>query len=739
MELYKYFKDGVRYNLISSDDDNAMDIIALYFNWALKNNKKCIFYKHEQNVGELEFFLGQCGYNVKELIESKRLVIDSAYDYFVGKKVYVNTQILVDTIQNALKEGFSGVAIVADRSCFFESEYIEDILYQYEKKLDSIFKTYPASALSIYDIDKFGVDGFFAIMHLNPNFIYKVINEVFVHNKDIVNFSYEETLGIVYTFLKRREKSVRESKIFGFISDLATEISYKKDEREIVETTLKYICSTNYASFGFVDLCLEDGHSDIVAYNLPEEIIELYYSSDIKAKVEEYFDKLKYVLVDFNDLNDDYKEVFTKYNVYSCAVIPIKYNGFNFGYLWLASKDINSALSENVEFLYKVCQAVAKILLQFKNYKKIQERMFLSSKLQALGELTGGIAHEFNNILTPILGYVQVLKDKIQDKELLKYISMIEESAKDGAKIVRRIQDFSKKKRKTWELVDLDKAIIYSVEITKPKWAYEAQVEDKKIDIVLNLNSGAYVEGIATEVREIFINLISNSIDAMPYGGKVEISSFNEDNFVVVKVKDNGVGMSKEVLSRIFEPFFTTKNERGNGLGLHIVYNIISSMNGFIEVKSKENVGTEFTIKFPKKESGLICAENDLNIKDSKSLNILIIDDQVQVANVVSEMLKILGHNCVTILDAKEVDKLDLKDFDVVMCDLAMPDVSGVEVAKRVKSKSRVYFILMTGWVGKLKDEDLAFIDYVIQKPFSMEDLKKALEEVTFQNQEFAV
>ncbi|KRQ87658.1 Sporulation kinase A [Caloramator mitchellensis] len=734
MQLDKYLRDGVRYHLISSDDDNVTDIIALYFDWALRNNKKCILYKHAQNLKELEFFLEQYGYCFDALVKSGKLLIDSAYNYFVENKVYLNTEILIKTINNAIEEGFNGVAVVADRECFFESEYGEEILYQYEKKLDDIFSNNPISALSIYNLDKFGVDGFFAITHLNPNFIYKVINEIFIHNKDIVSFSYEEALGIVYTFLKRREKSVRESKIYNFISNIATEVSYKKNEGEIIETTLKYICNTSYANFGFVDMNANEseGITDLISYNVPNEIIEIYFSDNLKKKTSVNFDRLKYWLINVNELDKHYKEIFNRYNIASSVVIPIKYDDNIFGYMWLASRDTNNSLFDNAEFLYKVCETVAKIILQFKKYKKIQDSMVLTSKLQALGELTGGIAHEFNNILTPILGYVQVLREKIRDSELCNYLDMIEESAKDGAKIVKRIQDFSSKRNKAVEQVDIDKAILHSVEITKPKWAYEAQVEQKKIEMRLNLRSGSFIEGITTEVREIFVNLISNAVDAMPNGGQIEIESYNEKDVVIIRVKDNGIGMNNEVLSRIFEPFFTTKNERGNGLGLHIVYNIINSMKGNIEVNSVENKGSEFIIRFPRRARMLNDEEKIISSINQKRLNILVIDDQSQVAAVVSEMLEVLGHNTQVVNDdEKIIETFDKNNFDVVICDLAMPNITGVQISKMIKQRKKdAAFILMTGWLGKLKNDDLDCVDYIINKPFSIEELKKALNEI---------
>lgn len=128
------------------------------------------------------------------------------------------------------------------------------------------------------------------------------------------------------------------------------------------------------------------------------------------------------------------------------------------------------------------------MLVEYRRYKKIQDSLIQSRKMQALGELTGGIAHEFNNILTPIIGYIQILKNNINDPILSRYIELIEESAKDGAKIVKRIQDFSKSKHKEKELCDVDRIIIQSVEITKPRWTYESQISKKSIDVKLDLN-----------------------------------------------------------------------------------------------------------------------------------------------------------------------------------------------------------------------------------------------------------
>ncbi|GFR34875.1 ATP-binding protein [Thermobrachium celere] len=351
--------------------------------------------------------------------------------------------------------------------------------------------------------------------------------------------------------------------------------------------------------------------------------------------------------------------------------------------------------------------------------------------MQALGELTGGIAHEFNNILTPILGYIQILKNNINDPILNRYIELIEESAKDGAKIVKRIQEFSKSKHKEKELCDINRIIIQSVEITKPKWTYESQICKKSIEVKLDLKAKGFVEGTATELREVFVNIISNAIDAMPNGGLLKIVSYNKNGNIIIKIRDTGIGMTDEVKEKIFEPFFTTKNERGNGLGLSIVYSIIKEMNGTIDVVSKVNEGTEFEIRLPAKGTGLNIEYLSENKEERRAHRVLVIDDQEPVAEAVSEMLKNLGHISEFVVDDEEaLEFINKKDYDAVMCDLAMPNCTGIELAERIKSVKNIPVILMTGWLGNLSEDEKNHVDEIVQKPFSIEELRDVIQKV---------
>ncbi|WP_027308775.1 ATP-binding protein [Caloramator sp. ALD01] len=739
MDFDKYFQRGVRYTLINTDDDYAYDVIAEFISWGIRNNRKCYYFVDRDVLTSLDFYLRQANMDMIELIASNKLIVQSSQLFFANNNINSAYQNIKDMAKDAVMDGYDGIAIISDREAFCHSDYDEEFLYNYEKELNDIFEKYPVSAISCYNIDKFGVDALFAITHLNPNFIYKNNDEVYVHINDEGFFTKEETLGIVQEFLKKREKVIRENKVYKFISKLSGELSYKKDEGEILETALSIICSSISANRGFVVLfenndLPKDFNSDyVISYNITDDIVNTYKQhiegGTYNPKVT--FSKLNCLVYHTKDISGPIKDVMQKNNILSCITIPIKFDENILGCMWLSSQDKYFSFEDSSEFLYMVCQTIGKMLVEFRRYKKIQDSLIQSRKMQALGELTGGIAHEFNNILTPILGYIQILKNNIDDPILNRYIELIEESAKDGAKIVKRIQEFSKPKHKEKELCDINRIIIQSVEITKPKWTYESQISKKSIEVKLDLKAKGFVEGTATELREVFVNIISNAIDAMPNGGFLHIESFNKKGNIVVKIKDTGVGMTEEVKEKIFEPFFTTKNERGNGLGLSIVYSIIKEMNGHIDVSSQVNEGTEFEIKLPAKGAGLSREHLNESCEEKQIYKILVIDDQEPVAEAVSEMLKSLGHDSVYVVDDEEALKLIEKyDFDAVMCDLAMPNCTGAELSEKIKKMKEIPVVLMTGWLGNLNDSDKKYIDDIIQKPFSIEELKDTIQRI---------
>ena len=232
--------------------------------------------------------------------------------------------------------------------------------------------------------------------------------------------------------------------------------------------------------------------------------------------------------------------------------------------------------------------------------ERIREQFSQMEKLSALGELASGVAHDFNNTLAGILGRAQLLQRTNDPEKLQRGLDIIIKTAEDGAKTVKRIQDFARQRRDhDFELVSVDQILMDASEITRPRWKNCAEASNIHITVDLQIGSNAMVMGDDSELREVLVNMVFNAIDAMPEGGTLTLSTSMVDESVVIKIVDTGVGMYPEVRSRIFDPFFTTKGKAGLGLGLAVSFGIIRRHGGNVEVESQYGSGTEFRITLP--------------------------------------------------------------------------------------------------------------------------------------------
>jgi signal transduction histidine kinase len=241
--------------------------------------------------------------------------------------------------------------------------------------------------------------------------------------------------------------------------------------------------------------------------------------------------------------------------------------------------------------------------------KATQDQLIQSEKLRALGNLASGVAHDFNNILAAILGRTQLLLRKVQDPDLLKWLKVIEQLTNAGAETVERIQKFARTHRacseKDFQELNINEIVQEVVEITRPKWKDEAELKGINIDIETDLGEMSTSIGNVSEIKEVLTNMIFNSIEALPEGGKIIIKTRTRGEDILISVSDNGLGMIEEVKKKVFEPFFTTKRDKRNGLGLSVAYGIITRHNGEITVESQPGEGTTFTIKLPAKQERL--------------------------------------------------------------------------------------------------------------------------------------
>ena len=264
--------------------------------------------------------------------------------------------------------------------------------------------------------------------------------------------------------------------------------------------------------------------------------------------------------------------------------------------------------------------------------KEERERAARADKLRALGQLASGVAHDFNNSLAAILGRAQLLRRQVHDEALLRNLDIIQTAAEDAAATVRRIQTFARKSPvKEFELLDVRSLLQDAVEITRTRWQNEARLRGLEYDVKLEAVSGLNTFGSASELREVFVNLIVNAVDAMPRGGKLRISCNGNDGRLQLQFNDNGTGMADDVRQKIFEPFFSTKGAHGTGLGLSVSYSIIERHEGSIKVESEPGNGTTFTIDLPAVIEEISKAD-EITVPDSTPrLKILVIDDEEPV------------------------------------------------------------------------------------------------------------
>ena len=365
--------------------------------------------------------------------------------------------------------------------------------------------------------------------------------------------------------------------------------------------------------------------------------------------------------------------------------------------------------------------------------KLAQELMAQSDKLRAVGELAAGVAHNLNNSLTVIKGRAQLLLMRSTDEPTVKSLKVITNAVEDGSMTLRRILEFARRESfKEFAPVELGELISSSIEIARPKWQSKAVRNGSyEIDVQMDHPGPVYVFGEAAELREVVLNLIFNAVDAMPDGGKMEVGARAELESGCFWVADSGCGMTAETVARIFEPFYTTKGKKGTGLGLSASHGIISRHAGEIMVVSEPGEGTRFEVRLP------LCRDNARFVQKSEeaqpateqasSGRILIVEDDETVSSMLSEAFDAAGHHVTSLkLGAEAINYLDNNECDLVVCDLGLPDVSGLQISRWIKEhRPHTPFILATGWSELVKPEDYQTgrIDAIFKKPYTASEV----------------
>ena len=365
--------------------------------------------------------------------------------------------------------------------------------------------------------------------------------------------------------------------------------------------------------------------------------------------------------------------------------------------------------------------------------KRAAEKAAEADKLRALGQLASGVAHDFNNVLAAIVGRAQLLKRRLEGEETHRALDVIEKAALDGAATVKRIQTFAHQRVDAeFVPVEVNSIVADAIEITRTRWRNDAQSRGVQYDIRFSppAGHGVTVLGDASELREVFVNLLINAVDAMPDGGLLEITVSVENDLAKVRFADSGVGMSDDVRRRIFEPFFTTKGENGTGLGLAVSYGIVNRHLGRIEAESQAGQGTAVSVLLPVAASVAPVAQRVVTAAP-KPVRVLVVDDEDAVRDVLADMLTLAGHTVSKATGGAEaLEILATERFEVIFTDLSMPGMDGWAVARSVKAMAPdTRVVLVTGYAATidLETSEGAAVDAIVGKPFDFDSISGAI------------
>jgi two-component system cell cycle sensor histidine kinase/response regulator CckA len=379
---------------------------------------------------------------------------------------------------------------------------------------------------------------------------------------------------------------------------------------------------------------------------------------------------------------------------------------------------------------------------------KLEEQLRQSQKLEAIGQLAGGVAHDFNNLLGGIMGNAELIKmHSGKDPTIDRHSDTIVSSSVKAAELTRQLLTFARKARVNFTRLDINAAIINVIELLK-------HTIDRNIKIVQKIEpTPTLVQGDSNMIENALLNIAINARDAMPQGGTLSFATskliltpntlppggeeLKPGSYISVSITDTGTGMDKETQMRIFEPFFTTKEAgKGTGLGLAAVYGCVRQHNGYIKVESEIGVGTTFKLFLPE-GSAVSLAEIASDTACVKGHGrILVVDDEQINGDTLGEILKTLGYTPEIFrdpLDALEYFGKNHKAVNAVVLDLIMPKMSGLDLFRAFKKlNSGVKVVVASGYSdnnqGKLIMQEGA-LEFV-QKPYRVYELSKALARV---------
>ncbi|NJN12094.1 MAG: response regulator [Richelia sp. RM2_1_2] len=382
--------------------------------------------------------------------------------------------------------------------------------------------------------------------------------------------------------------------------------------------------------------------------------------------------------------------------------------------------------------------------------KLLESQFFRAQRLESIGTLASGIAHDLNNVLAPILMTAQLLESQLHDERSKRLLPILISNAKRGANLVKQVLAFTRGVEGDRTLLQPKHLINEIKQVIRETFPKTIQVSD---EIPQNL---WMISGDSTQLHQVMMNLCVNARDAMPKGGKLTISANNFivdknyaqmhldaklGSYIIISVADTGVGISPEILDRVFEPFFTTKElGKGTGLGLSTVLGIVKSHGGFINVQSNVNQGSNFQIYLPAQEIKEIPEEVEIDFPTGEGELILVVDDEDSIRDITKTSLESYNYKAITASDGIEAIALyaEYRDkISVVLTDIIMPAMDGLTTIRTLqKINPQVKIIAVSGLVSNDKVNAISDmgIKAFLSKPYTAKQLLQTICEVKTNN-----
>ncbi|MEH1778914.1 MAG: PAS domain S-box protein [Nostoc sp.] len=377
--------------------------------------------------------------------------------------------------------------------------------------------------------------------------------------------------------------------------------------------------------------------------------------------------------------------------------------------------------------------------------KQLEEQFFRTQRLESLGTLAGGIAHDLNNIFTPILAAAQLLQGKFfQDEERSgQLMALVETNARRGAALVKQVLSFARGFKGEPTIIQVKRLISEIIQIAKHTFP-------KSIEFSTVIPEDIWaITGDTTQLYQVLMNLVVNARDALPYGGNIKISAENKfideaytrmnldtkvGPYIVITVADNGIGIPPFVLDRIFEPFFTTKEvNKGTGLGLSTVLGIIRSHDGFIKVSSNVGRGSKFDLFLPAVETTQAFKIEDLDLLPGQGELILVVDDEAQIREIATIILE--NHNYKILAASNGIEAIALyaqhkHQINAVLMDIMMPEMDGITAIRTLQKMNKQVQIIACSGLNSMEvftqSADVN-VQTVLLKPYTARELLNSL------------